>query len=151
MPKFAALMKAIMVIACYTALLAATAACTGHSARQDRPQCILPVGTELREGDVVLRMGGGVTSHAVVAADRGGQYSHVGIVVDSCGHPMIVHAVPGEPDFAGDVDRVKMDSPEKFFSSMTASCGAVRQPDHQKEKNKKSCLDTGNPTNRTDV
>jgi len=128
MPKFAALMKAIMVIACYTALLAATAACTGHSARQDRPQCILPVGTELREGDVVLRMGGGVTSHAVAAADRGGRYSHVGIVVDSCGHPMIVHAVPGEPDFAGDVDRVKMDSPEKFFSSMTASCGAVRRP-----------------------
>lgn len=127
MPKFAALMKAIMVIAWAFALLAATAACGGKGTRQQRLGSILPAGTELREGDVVLRMGGGVTSHAVVAADHGGQYSHVGIVVDSCGHPMIVHAVPDEPDFAGDVDRVKMDSPDRFFSPMRASRGMVRR------------------------
>lgn len=125
MPKFATLMKAITVIAWATALAAATAACSGGT-RHSR--CILPAGTELREGDVVLRMGGGATSHAVVAADRGGRYSHVGIVADSCGHPMIVHAVPGEPDFAGDIDRVKLDSPTKFFSTMMATCGAVRRP-----------------------
>ncbi len=120
-------MKAITVIACVTALAAATAACNGESRQRGHGRCILPAGTELREGDVVLRMGGGATSHAVAAADRGGRYSHVGIVADSCGRPMIVHAVPGEPDFAGDIDRVKLDPPAKFFSSMMATCGAVRR------------------------
>ena len=37
-----------------------------------------------------------------MAADRGGSYSHVGMVVDSCGVMMVVHAVPDEPDYEGD-------------------------------------------------
>ena len=43
---------------------------------------------------------------------------------------MVVHAVPGEPDFEGDPDRVKMDRPEHFFSSQYTSIGEVcRTPD----------------------
>ena len=60
---------------------------------------ILPETVELRAGDVVFRRGGGLTSRAVLMADAQGQYSHIGIVVDSAGQKMIVHAVPGEPDF----------------------------------------------------
>lgn len=86
---------------------------------------IMPCGISLREGDVVLRCGSGMTSRAVLAADRGGIYSHVGIVVDSAGVKMIVHAVPGEPDFEGDDDRVKMDSVGRFFSSLNAEHGEV--------------------------
>ena len=51
----------------------------------------------------------------------------MGIVVDSCGTMMVVHAVPDEPDFEGDVDRVKMETPEKFFLSMNAKIGEVRR------------------------
>lgn len=84
----------------------------------------------LNVGDVVFRTGSGLESHAVLIADPNGEYSHVGIVVDTAGKRMIVHAVPGEPDFKGDPDRVKIDTPEKFFSSIYATAGEVcRQPD----------------------
>lgn len=89
---------------------------------------IMPATVKLHSGDVVFRRGMSLTSHAVIAADAQGNYSHVGIVVDSAGKKMIVHAVPGEPDFDGDVDRVKMDVPEKFFSSEYASKGEVCRP-----------------------
>lgn len=88
----------------------------------------MPASVKLHSGDVVFRRGMSLTSHAVIAADAQGNYSHVGIVVDSAGKKMIVHAVPGEPDFDGDVDRVKMDVPEKFFSSEYASKGEVCRP-----------------------
>ena len=61
---------------------------------------ILPDGMVLADGDIVFRRGTGLMSHTVVAAD-GGWYSHVGIVVDSAGVKMIVHAVPNEPVFPG--------------------------------------------------
>lgn len=93
--------------------------------RHDGSQSILPAACRLSPGDVVFRRGGGVTSHAVLLADGGGVYSHVGIVVDSCGVAMIVHAVPDEPDFEGDSDRVKMEPPELFFRKSRAAQGAV--------------------------
>ena len=93
-----------------------------HKTRQE---CILPKDAQLQAGDIVLRCGTGIESRAVRFADNGGVYSHIGIVVDSAGTMMIVHAVPGEPDFEGDEDRVKMERPEKFFSSMNACSGEV--------------------------
>jgi hypothetical protein len=93
--------------------------------RQDTSVCIMPDGCRLQVGDVVLRRGGGVTSHAVMLADGDGVYSHVGMVVDSAGVKMIAHAVPDEPDFEGDSDRVKLDRPEVFFKRSRASQGAV--------------------------
>ena len=93
--------------------------------KRDPAKSILPADCQLREGDVVFRKGSGLTSRVVIAAENNGAYSHVGIVVDSAGVKMIVHAVPGEPDFEGDEDRVKKESPEKFFSSVNAECGEV--------------------------
>ena len=95
------------------------------SCRQKQERSILPEDCELRAGDVVFRRGGSVTSNAVLMADRGGHYSHVGIVVDSAGVMMVVHAVPGEPEYEGDPDRVKMETPSKFFSSLNACKGEV--------------------------
>lgn len=91
-------------------------------------RCILPDDFQLESGDVVFRRGGGLISHAVLAADVGGNYSHLGIVVDSAGVKMVVHAVPGEPDFDGDVDRVKMDTPDHFFSTQYTSIGEICRP-----------------------
>ena len=86
---------------------------------------ILPEDFELRTGDVVFRRGGGFTSKVVLAADVNGEYSHIGIVVDSAGTKMIVHAVPDEPDYEGDEDRVKMEAPERFFSTQYTLIGEV--------------------------
>lgn len=88
---------------------------------------IFPDNCRLLPGDVVFRKGEGAASRIVMFADNGGVYSHVGIAVDSAGTMMIVHAVPGEPDFKGDLDRVKMDTPQKFFSTANAACGEVRR------------------------
>lgn len=87
--------------------------------------CVMPANVRLEEGDIVFRRGGGFTSHAVLMGDRGGQYSHVGIVAVEGGRKVIVHAVPGEPDFDGDPDRVKKESPEEFFSSLKTDIGEV--------------------------
>jgi len=86
---------------------------------------IFPQDVTLTPGDVVFRRGSGVTSHAVLIAEKGGAYSHVGIVVDSAGVPMVVHAVPYEDD----EDRVKMESPHDFFATMRAQEGAVYRHD----------------------
>ncbi len=100
----------------------AMVSCTSH--RKDI-HCILPDGVILHTGDVVFRLGGGLESHAVLSLDVHGKYSHVGIVVDTMGRKMIVHAVPGEPDFEGDLDRVKLDDVSRFFSSLYANRGEV--------------------------
>lgn len=113
--------------------LALLAGSCGH--RQVAEKTILPADVELREGDVVLRRGGGLTSHAVLAAEGGGAYSHVGIVADSCGTLVVVHAVPGEASREGEPDRVKADRPAQFFSNLRASRGSVwRHPDAQKAR-----------------
>ena len=43
-------------------------------------------------------------------------------------HLVIVHAVPGELDFEGDEDRVKMDRPEHFFSTEFTIIGEICRP-----------------------
>lgn len=102
--------------------------CRGTAAKKH--ESILPADFCLEEGDVVFRQGSGMAGRAVRMADGGSLYSHVGIVADSCGRMWVVHAVPGEPDFPGDPDRVKADVPERFFSTLYATMGAVaRCPD----------------------
>lgn len=86
---------------------------------------IMPEDLQLKAGDVVLRRGSGLTSRAVLMADKGGTYSHVGIVADSAGVMVVVHAVPGEPDYKGDPDRVKMEPATKFYARINAETGCV--------------------------
>lgn len=86
---------------------------------------LFPEDLILEPGDIVLRCGSGITSRAVLFADGGGSYSHVGIVADSAGVMMIVHAVPDEHNNSSDVDRVKMDTPEDFFSNIRTSNGRI--------------------------
>jgi len=101
--------------------------CMLACADTDRTQggTLLPAVVQLKVGDVVFRRGSGFTSQVVLMAEHGGAYSHVGIVADSAGVLMVVHAVPGEPDYKGDEDRVKMEKPEDFFASIRAHQGAV--------------------------
>lgn len=106
-------------------IVVALCSLTGCGYGGNRQTTILPDSIRLCPGDVVLRRGFGFTSHAVLVADRGGGYSHVGIVVDSAGAMMVVHAVPDEPDYDGDTDRVKMDIPTRFYAPENAETGRV--------------------------
>ncbi len=90
---------------------------------------VLPDSVQLRVGDVVFRLGESLESNVVNIADRGGLYSHCGIVVDSAGLFRVVHAVPDELDFPGDSERVKMDPLELFFRVDRAWAGAVCRMD----------------------
>lgn len=102
--------------------LAGLVSCSG---RAEAPASIFPQGVSLRQGDVVMRRGLGFASRAVTFADRGGAYSHVGIVVKGARGWMVAHAVPGEPDFPGDEDRVKLEPLEMYFRSDRACEGCV--------------------------
>lgn len=86
---------------------------------------ILPATYKAEDGDILLRKGTGLTSRAVMLADGGSDYSHCGIVVTSEGKTMVIHAVPDEPDFEGDTDRVKIEPIEEFFSDIKASKGCI--------------------------
>ena len=67
------------------------------------------VSPRLRQGDLVFRKGNGVAGHVVIMAGGSAEaYSHIGIVAckdDSSGW-FVCHAVPGEPDCKGYIDRV---------------------------------------------
>lgn len=99
-----------------------------HQHQTDTEDSILPDTIVLKPGDVVFRRCVGLTSRIVAFQDTGGIFSHTGIVVDSAGVMMIVHAVPGEPDFQGDEDRVKMDAPAKFYAKGYALTASVCRP-----------------------
>lgn len=85
--------------------------------------------SHLREGDVIFRRGTSANSRMVTLLQ--GFYSHVGIVADSSGHGdlRIVHAVPDEPDFKGDYDRVKMDRLDTFLSPQRAEAACLMRQD----------------------
>lgn len=83
-------------------------------------ELVFPFG-RFRDGDLAFRRGEGVTSRAVLAADAGGLYSHVGILRKKDGVWFVIHAVPGEAD----VERIKSERIESFFAPEKAVCGAV--------------------------
>lgn len=95
-----------------------------------------PWDTLLKEGDIVFRRGMGITSQMVLIADTEGTYSHIGIVVHDNGTWKVAHAVPGEPDFQGDPDRVKLERIEVFFEKEKAARGAVMRVKGDTVRNK---------------
>ena len=92
---------------------------------EDGFKCILPDDAHLQTGDVVFRRGTGMASKVILKLDTASIYSHSGIVVDYNGKKMVAHAVADEPDFEGDVDRVKIDPLEVYFSDHYAQCAEV--------------------------
>jgi len=106
-------------------MFATIAIAVATACRDIHPKSILPDSASMKPGDIAFRTGVSIESNAVIAVDTGVIYSHVGIVVDSAGTMMIVHAVPNEHEFKGDFDRVKMDRPELFFRSDRAKSGRI--------------------------
>lgn len=81
--------------------------------------------SKLKDGDIVFRRGVGITSQIVLRVDTKSSYSHTGIIKFVDGKCCVIHAVPEEPDFKGDVDRVKLEHINSFFSWEKASSGAI--------------------------
>ena len=84
----------------------------------------LPIET-FRDGDIVFRRGMGIMSHIVLHAESEGVYSHTGILKKEGDKWYVIHAVPNESDFKGDIDRVKKDPICRFFAPDRAARGAV--------------------------
>lgn len=80
---------------------------------------------KLQQGDIAFRRGEGFISEVVVYNDANGMYSHIGIIVKHNDSLKVVHAVPGEPDFKGDFDRVKLEPIGAFFSPSRALRGEI--------------------------
>lgn len=111
-----ALLMAVVVMMAMTAC--SVCVDEGGTVRDDVPL------DSLRDGDLALRQGTGLDSEAVLRLDSaGGQYSHIGIVVNDNGKWKVVHAVPGES--RDGIDRVKIEPIDTFFLSTRAAHGAV--------------------------
>ena len=116
-------MKVLKIITLWLVAVATFGGCSG--ARGGSKADFELLQRELREGDLLFRRGIGVLGRAVVATDDEGRFSHVGIAVKVDNEWHVVHAVPDEPDFEGDFDRVKCEPIESFFDQMRAGNGAV--------------------------
>ena len=116
-------MKVLKIITLWLVAVATFGGCSG--ARSGSKADFELLQRELHEGDLLFRRGIGVLGRAVVATDAEGQFSHVGIAVKVDDEWHVVHAVPDEPDFEGDFDRVKCEPIERFYDEFRAGNGAV--------------------------
>lgn len=106
-------------------LLLLVLTCTFSCKEEQRmAEPLLPV-EQFADGDLVFRRGIGLMSRVVLAAGGNGTYSHVGILKWVNGECCVIHAVPGEPEYDGDVDRVKVEPLTRFWSADRAARGAV--------------------------
>lgn len=104
--------------------LLALCLCVSCKDTKAKSQRIMPVEI-LADGDLVFRRGTGLLSHVVTSASKDGVYSHIGILKKIGNEWFVIHAVPDEPDFEGDSDRVKIDSLSRFFMSDRAVRGMI--------------------------
>ncbi len=119
----------IFAVAAFCCLFAPTG-CGKGGKQSPEP---LPV-EEFRDGDLAFRRGMGLTSRAVLAADRRGAYSHVGILKQLDGTWCVIHAVPGESDTRSGEERVKVDALDVFFARSRAASGAVMRVEAAQEQ-----------------
>lgn len=76
-------------------------------------------------GDIAFRRGEGFASDMVVYHDIDGQYSHVGIVVESDSGFVVVHAVPGTHPHQQGKDIVRAEYVNEFYASWQSNRGAI--------------------------
>jgi hypothetical protein len=85
--------------------------------------------TMLQEGDIIFRKGMSIASRVVLAADKEGGYSHIGIVVKDSTGWKVIHAVPGETDKENPEEIMKKESLAQFFAPNRAVAGAIYRLD----------------------
>jgi len=96
----------------------------GCSSSTDTTPLDVPVHL-LRNGDLALRCGTSLESHAVVGVNgENGPYSHIGIVVQVDGQWCVAHAVPGENE-RGEPEYVKLDPIQVYYGRDRAKLGCI--------------------------
>ena len=81
--------------------------------------------TILKEGDIVFRRGQSIASMVVLAAEKEGGYSHIGIMVKDSAGWRVIHAVPGETDKENPTEIMKKETLSQFFAPDRAVAGAI--------------------------
>jgi len=81
--------------------------------------------TLLQEGDLVFRKGSSIASRVVLAAEKEGGYSHIGIVVKDSTSWHVIHAVPGETNKEYPTEIMKKETLSQFFAPERAVDGAI--------------------------
>lgn len=76
-------------------------------------------------GDLVFRRGRSLVSDAVLAAEGGGEFTHVGLAAVSAGRVWVLHALPPEE---GEKGGVVAEPLESFLAPKKASSGALYRP-----------------------
>ena len=103
------------------ALLNLLAQCTSSV---EKKAVDLPI-SDFQAGDVVFRRGESMASRVVLFNDPEGEYSHVGMIVQSDSGLLVVHALPGtHPTQAGE-DLVRAERLSEFFAPENALYGKV--------------------------
>ena len=103
------------------ALLNLLAQCTSSV---EKKAVDLPI-SDFQAGDVVFRRGESMASRVVLFNDPDGEYSHVGMIVQSDSGLLVVHALPGtHPTQAGE-DLVRAERLSEFFAPENALYGKV--------------------------
>jgi hypothetical protein len=77
-------------------------------------------------GDLLFRQGRSLVSRAVLAADGGSEYSHVGIVSVIGGRIWVIHSAPAEEP--GERDGVAADPIATYLAPEKASAAALYRP-----------------------
>lgn len=76
-------------------------------------------------GDIIFRRGESIASRVVIYNDPQGEYSHVGMIVESDSGLVAVHALPGTHPTQPGEDLVRAESIEDFFAPENATYGKV--------------------------
>ena len=84
--------------------------------------------TQLREGDLLLRMGDGMESR-VVAQLSGVEYSHIALAHRGDTGWMAVHAVPGEVEEGQQYEYLKAEPLDRYYAVDRATSGAIVRVD----------------------
>jgi len=87
----------------------------------------------LDSGDIIFRRGVGVASDAVLAADAGRGFSHVGMIIRHGNVVLVAHAEPAEAQ--GEADGTKIESLAMFLIPSRASRVAVYRLNNRKVPN----------------
>lgn len=88
----------------------------------------------LEVGDLLFRRGTGFVGQVVTSLDREGNFSHVGLVVRSEEGWQVIHAVPHEPEFKGDIDRVKSEEVARFLGRYPHADFGLYRPQIEKQQ-----------------
>lgn len=114
------MLRHLLIILLYLALTNLFTQCTTET----KSEIALPTNT-FRAGDIVFRRGEGLTSEFVLYNDPHGNYSHVGMLVNTDNGLMVVHAVPGSHPTQQGTDVVRIETASEFFAPENATRGAV--------------------------